>query len=165
MGNSIEVLPFVSVDTDFDMHWVWEQYDSQVMGNTIQSFHDDPAIVRIPNSKKAIAMTTYSNAPLCKYNPKKGITTIVKDCYNTLKNAAAVPLGITNCLNFGNPENEYVMHEFVETIIGMKEICEDLEFPVVSGNVSFYNETSGKGIMPTPVIGAVGLIEDYEKIQ
>ena len=163
MGNSIGVLPFVPIVTDFDMRWVWEQYDSQVMGNTIQSFHDDPAIVRIPNSKKAIAMTTYSNAPLCKYNPKKGITTIVKDCYNTLKNVGAEPLGITNCLNFGNPENEYVMHEFVETIIGMKEICEELEFPVVSGNVSFYNETSGKGIMPTPVIGAVGLIEDYEK--
>ena len=82
-----------------------------------------------------------------------------------MKNAGAEPLGITNCLNFGNPENEYVMYEFVETIIGMKEMCGELEFPVVSGNVSFYNETSGKGIMPTPVIGAVGLIEDYEKIQ
>jgi phosphoribosylformylglycinamidine synthase len=74
----------------------------------------------------------------------------------------AKPLGITNCLNFGNPENENVMYEFVQTIDGLKDACKQLKFPVVSGNVSFYNETSGKGIMPTPVVGAVGLIEDYE---
>ena len=150
---------------DFDMNWVREQYDSQVMGNTIKSFEDDEvAIVRIPNSKKAIAMTTYSDAPLCKYDPVRGAGIIVRNCYNTLKRNGATPLGITNCLNFGNPENEKVMYEFVETIIGMGEMCTELKFPVVSGNVSFYNETSGKGIMPTPVIGAVGLIDDYEKM-
>ena len=149
--------------TDFDMNWVREQYDSQVMGNTIKSFDDDEvAIVRIPNSKKAIAMTTYSNASLCKYEPARGVGIIIRICYNTLKRNGATPLGITNCLNFGNPENEKVMYEFTETIIGMEETCRELKFPVVSGNVSFYNETSGKGIMPTPVIGAIGLIENYE---
>ena len=160
--NPIGELPFLPVVSDFDKNWVWEQYDSQVMGNTIRGLQNDPAIVRIPDSKKAIAMTTYSHVQLCNYYPKRGIDIIIRHCYGALDRIGAEPLGITNCLNFGNPENEYVMHEFVETVIGMKEICEELKFPVISGNVSFYNETSGKGIMPTPVVGAVGLIENYE---
>jgi len=152
----------IPVVTDFDMNWVWEQYDSQVIGNTIQGPQADPAIVRIPNSKKAIAMTTLSCAPFCYYNPRSGIRNIIYDCYYKLMSVNAIPLGITNCLNFGNPENPSVMHDFKEVCIGMSETCEELLFPVVSGNVSFYNETSGKGIMPTPVIGGVGLIQDYE---
>ncbi len=152
----------IPVVTDFDMNWVWEQYDSQVIGNTIQGPQADPAIVRIPNSKKAIAMTTISCAPFCYYNPRSGIRNIIYDCYYKLMSVNAIPLGITNCLNFGNPENPSVMHDFKEVCIGMSETCEELLFPVVSGNVSFYNETSGKGIMPTPVIGGVGLIQDYE---
>ena len=87
---------------------------------------------------------------------------IIYDCYNKLLSVNAKPLGITNCLNFGNPENPNVMHDFKEVCLGMAEICKELKLPVVSGNVSFYNETSGKGIMPTPVIGGVGLIENYE---
>jgi phosphoribosylformylglycinamidine synthase len=146
----------------FDMNWVWEQYDSQVMGNTIRGPGQTPAIVRIPNSKKAIAMMTYSNAQYCNVDPKKGAESLVYYCYNDMLRVGAKPLGITNCLNFGNPENENVMYEFVQTIDGLKDACKQLRFPVVSGNVSFYNETSGKGIMPTPVVGAVGLIEDYE---
>ena len=142
----------IPVVTDFDMNWVWEQYDSQVIGNTIQGPQADPAIVRIPNSKKAIAMTTLSCAPFCYYNPRSGIRNIIYDCYYKLMSVNAIPLGITNCLNFGNPENPSVMHDFKEVCIGMSETCEELLFPVVSGNVSFYNETSGKGIMPTPVI-------------
>jgi len=152
----------IPIVTDFDMNWVWEQYDSQVIGNTIQGPQADPAIVRIPNSKKAIAMTTMSSAPFCHYNPRSGIRYIIYDCYNKLLSVNAKPLGITNCLNFGNPENPNVMHDFKEVCLGMAEICKELEFPVVSGNVSFYNETLGKGIMPTPVIGGVGLIENYE---
>jgi phosphoribosylformylglycinamidine synthase len=140
------------------MRWVWEQYDSQVMGNTIHGLQKDPAIVRIPNSNKGVAITTMSDAHTCNHNPRKGVASIIENCYNKLKAVGAEPLGITNCLNFGNPENKYVMHEFVETVTSMKETCEKLKFPVVSGNVSFYNETSGKGIMPTPVIGAVGLM-------
>ena len=149
----------------FDMNWVWEQYDSQVMGNTIRGPGQTPAIVRIPNSKKAIAMMTYSNAQYCNVDPKKGAESLVYYCYNDMLRVGAKPMGITNCLNFGNPENENVMYEFVQTIDGLKDACKQLKFPVVSGNVSFYNETSGKGIMPTPVVGAIGLIEDYGQIQ
>ena len=152
----------IPVVTDFDMNWVWEQYDSQVIGNTIQGPQADPAIVRIPDSKKALAITTISCAPFCYYNPRSGIRNIIYDCYYKLLSVNAKPLGITNCLNFGNPENPNVMHDFKEVCLGMSETCEELKFPVVSGNVSFYNETSGKGIMPTPVIGGVGLIENYE---
>ena len=151
----------VPIVTDFDMNWVWEQYDSQVMGNTIRGPQEDPAIVRIPNSRKAIAMTTMSNAPLCHYKPESGIKSIVYECYNKLISVNAKPLAITNCLNFGNPENRNVMSQFILVVLHMAGVCEELKFPVVSGNVSFYNETSGKGIMPTPVVGAVGLIDAY----
>jgi phosphoribosylformylglycinamidine synthase len=140
------------------MDWVWEQYDSQVMGNTIHGLQKDPAIVRIPNSNKGVAITTMSDAHMCNHNPKQGVASIIENCYNKLKAVGAEPLGITNCLNFGNPENENVMYEFAKTVMVMAETCKKLEFPVVSGNVSFYNETSGKGIMPTPVIGGVGLM-------
>jgi phosphoribosylformylglycinamidine synthase len=161
--GDINYAPFVPpIIPDFNMDWVWEQYDSQVMGNTIHGLQKDPAIVRIPNSNKGIAITTMSDVHLCDYNSKKGVASIIENCYNMLKDVGAEPLGITNCLNFGNPENENVMYEFATTVLSMAETCEKLKFPVVSGNVSFYNETSGKGIMSTPVIGAVGLIEDYE---
>jgi len=157
---SIDLSPFppVPVTPDFNMDWVWEQYDSQVIGNTIHGPQKDPAIIRIPNSNKGIAITTMSDASLCNHNPRNGITSIIENCYNRLKDVGAEPLGITNCLNFGNPENENVMYEFAKIVMVMAETCRKLEFPVVSGNVSFYNETSGKGIMPTPVIGGVGLM-------
>jgi len=143
---------------DFNMNWVWEQFDSQVIGNTIHGLQKDPAIVRLPNSNKGIAVTTISDASLCNHNPRIGVASIIETCYNKLKAVGAEPLGITNCLNFGNPENENVMYEFAKTVMVMADTCKKLKFPVVSGNVSFYNETSGKGIMPTPVIGGVGLV-------
>jgi phosphoribosylformylglycinamidine synthase len=158
--GTIDLSPFppVPITPDFNMDWVWEQYDSQVMGNTIHGLQKDPAIVRLPNSNKGIAITTMSDASLCNHNPRIGVASIVENCYNKLKDVGAEPLGITNCLNFGNPENENVMYEFARTVLSMAETCRKLEFPVISGNVSFYNETSGKGIMPTPVIGGVGLM-------
>jgi phosphoribosylformylglycinamidine synthase len=148
--------------TDFDMREVWEQYDSEVGGNTIKCF-ENVAIVRIPNSNKAIVMNTVANPYYCNYNPQLGVKSIIRNCYNNLAATGAAPLGLTNCLNFGNPENPEIMWEFTETIEGMKEVCEELKFPVVSGNVSFYNETDSQGIFPTPVIGGLGLIENYEK--
>ena len=157
--GTVDLAPFTPPTIpDFNMDWVWEQYDSQVMGNTIHGPQKDPAIVRLPNSNKGIAITTMSDASLCNHNPKQGVAFIIENCYNKLKAVGAEPLGITNCLNFGNPENENVMYEFAKTVMVMAETCKKLEFPVVSGNVSFYNETSGKGIMPTPVIGGVGLM-------
>ena len=158
--GTVDLAPFPPVPEvpDFNMNWVWEQYDSQVMGNTIHGLQKDPAIMRLPNSNKGIAITTMSNAPLCNHNPRIGVASIIETCYNKLKGVGAKPLGITNCLNFGNPENENVMYEFARTVLSMADTCKKLKFPVVSGNVSFYNETSGKGIMPTPVIGGVGLM-------
>ena len=158
--GTVDLAPFPPVPEvpDFNMNWVWEQYDSQVMGNTIHGLQKDPAIMRLPNSNKGIAITTISNAPLCNHNPRIGVASIIETCYNKLKGVGAKPLGITNCLNFGNPENENVMYEFARTVLSMADTCKKLKFPVVSGNVSFYNETSGKGIMPTPVIGGVGLM-------
>ena len=158
--GTVDLAPFppVSEVPDFNMNWVWEQYDSQVMGNTIHGLQKDPAIMRLPNSNKGIAITTISNAPLCNHNPRIGVASIIETCYNKLKGVGAKPLGITNCLNFGNPENENVMYEFARTVLSMADTCKKLKFPVVSGNVSFYNETSGRGIMPTPVIGGVGLM-------
>ena len=158
--GTVDLAPFPPVPEvpDFNMNWVWEQYDSQVMGNTIHGLQKDPAIMRLPNSNKGIAITTISNAPLCNHNPRIGVASIIETCYNKLKGVGAKPLGITNCLNFGNPENENVMYEFARTVLSMADTCKKLKFPVVSGNVSFYNETSGRGIMPTPVIGGVGLM-------
>ena len=158
--GTVDLAPFppVSEVPDFNMNWVWEQYDSQVMGNTVHGLQKDPAIMRLPNSNKGIAITTISNAPLCNHNPRIGVASIIETCYNKLKGVGAKPLGITNCLNFGNPENENVMYEFARTVLSMADTCKKLKFPVVSGNVSFYNETSGRGIMPTPVIGGVGLM-------
>ena len=147
--------------TDFDVREVWEQYDSQVLGNTIKSF-EDVAIVRLPNSPKAIAIITAANPYYCNYNPQLGVKSVIRHCHAKLNAIGSIPLAITNCLNFGNPENPEIMWEFTETIEGMKEVCEELKFPVVSGNVSFYNETDGVSIFPTPVIGAVGLIENYK---
>jgi phosphoribosylformylglycinamidine synthase len=132
------------------------------MGNTIHGITADPAIIRIPGSKKALALTTVSKANICKMDPILGTHTTVTLCYNLLKRVGAKPLAITNCLNFGNPEDPEVMMEFSGTVLAMAKACKLLDFPVVSGNVSFYNETDGKGILPTLVVGGVGLIEDYE---
>ncbi len=145
-----------------DPQWVREQYDSEVMGNTIKGINSDPAIIRIPGSKKALALTTVSHADICGMNPTIGAHTTVTWCYNLLKDAGARPLAITNCLNFGNPENPEIMKDFSEIVTAMSTTCELLDFPVVSGNVSFYNETDGEGILSTLVVGGVGLIEDYE---
>ena len=146
----------------FDRSWVWQQYDYEVMGNTIKNPWHDPAIIKIPNSNKAIAMTTVSDVEACNKNPKQGVIKVIQECYDLLESVGSKPLAITNCLNFGDPEEEKVMYQFVETIKGMKKICKELNFPVVSGNVSFYNGTSGSNIAPTPVIGGIGLIEDYK---
>ena len=142
--------------------WVWEQYDQDVMGNTIRGLRHDPAIVRIPGSKKAIAMSTFSNADLVGCDPSLGATTTIIQAWSAMKFAGAKPLAITNCMNFASPEDPETMHDFSRTVLAMASICKHLDLPVVSGNVSFYNETDGKGILPTPVIGIVGLIENYE---
>ena len=149
------------IDMDFDMNWVWDQFDSQVQGNTVKGIREPVAVVKIPNKDKYLAMTTNSDPYACYQNPKQGIQNCIEESYNQLKNVGAEPIALTNCLNFGNPKESHIMYEFAETIEGMKNICEKLDFPVVSGNVSFYNSTEGiyfDNIMPTPVVGVIGLI-------
>ena len=145
--------------------WVTEQYDQMVMGDTIERSGANAAIIKIHNKDKAIAVTVDSSANYCKSHPLSGGKQIVSESWRNLISVGAEPIAITNCLNFGNPENPEIMGEFAENILGIKEACEFLDYPVVSGNVSFYNGTNKNNIYPTPVIGGVGLIKDLKKIQ
>ena len=138
--------------------WITNQYDQLVMCDTAKQSGADAAIIRIHNKDKAIAVSVDSSANYCKAHPLSGGKQIVCENWRNLISVGAKPLAITNCLNFGNPENPEIMGEFAECLKGIKESCEFLNFPVVSGNVSFYNGTNNKNIYPTPVIGGVGLI-------
>ena len=138
--------------------WITQQYDQMVMNDTILKSGSDAAIIKIHNKDKAIAVTVDSSANYCKAHPLTGGKQIVCESWRNLISVGAKPIAITNCLNFGNPENPKIMGEFAESIMGIREACEYLDYPVVSGNVSFYNGTNQKNIHPTPVIGGVGLI-------
>tara|TARA_B100000029_G_scaffold304257_1_gene297126 strand:- start:2812 stop:5001 length:2190 start_codon:yes stop_codon:yes gene_type:complete len=144
--------------------WIWEQYDHTVMGDTVQKPGADSGIVRIHNTNKAVATSIDSSAVYCDAHPITGGKQIVCESWRNLIVTGAMPIAITNCLNFGNPEKEKNMGEFVECLEGINEASKFLNYPIVSGNVSFYNETKDKGIKPTPTIGGVGLIKDYKKI-
>jgi phosphoribosylformylglycinamidine synthase len=148
--------------------WVWEQYDQSVGADTIQRPGGDAAVVRVHGSKKAIAITTDCTPRYCYADPYEGGKQAVAEAYRNLCAVGARPLAITNCLNFGNPQRPEIMGQFVGCVEGMAEACKALDFPVVSGNVSLYNETknedgSSLAILPTPAIGAVGLLDDWEK--
>ncbi len=145
-------------------NWIASQYDQAVMCDTLQKSGGDSAVVRIHNKDKAIAISVDSSANYCKADPKSGGKQIVCENWRNLISVGAKPLAITNCLNFGNPEKPEVMGEFVECVDGIKEACEFLNFPVVSGNVSFYNETNSKSIYPTPVIGGIGILDNVKKV-
>ena len=140
--------------------WITNQFDQMVMCDTAQRSGSDAAIIRIHNKDKAIAVSVDSSANYCKSHPELGGKQIVCENWRNLIATGAKPLAITNCLNFGNPENSEIMGEFAECLQGIKEACEYLNYPVVSGNVSFYNGTNKKNIYPTPVIGGVGLINN-----
>ncbi len=144
-------------------NWITEQYDQMVMCDTAQRSGSDAAIVRIHGKEKAIAVSVDSSANYCKAHPLTGGKQIVCENWRNLIAVGAKPIAITNCLNFGNPENPEIMGEFAECLIGIKESCEHLNYPVVSGNVSFYNGTNQKNISPTPVIGGIGLITKFKK--
>ncbi len=144
--------------------WIWDQYDHTVMGDTIQKPGGDAGVVRIHGTKKAVAASVDSSASYCYSHPLTGGKQVVCESWRNLISVGAKPIAITNCLNFGNPEKEKNMGEFVECVEGIAEASKYLDFPIVSGNVSFYNETKDQGIKPTPTIGGVGLIKDYTKI-
>ncbi|MDC1463850.1 phosphoribosylformylglycinamidine synthase subunit PurL [Alphaproteobacteria bacterium] len=144
--------------------WIWQQYDHTVMGDTIQKPGGDAGVVRIHGTNKAVAASVDSSAVYCWAHPLSGGKQIVCESWRNLISVGAKPIAITNCLNFGSPENEENMGEFVECVQGLGEASAYLEFPVVSGNVSFYNQTKDIGIKPTPAIGGVGLIKDYQNM-
>ena len=144
--------------------WIWQQYDHTVMGDTIQKPGGDSGVVRIHGTEKAVAATIDSSATYCWAHPLTGGKQVVCETWRNLISVGAKPIAITNCLNFGSPEKEENMGEFVECVQGIGEACKYLEYPVVSGNVSFYNQTREIGIKPTPAIGGVGLIKNYKKM-
>jgi len=140
--------------------WIWEQYDHMVGADTLQRPGGDAAVVRVHGTRKALAMTTDCTPRYCFADPVEGGKQAVAETWRNLIAVGAKPLAITDCMNFGNPQRPEIMGQFVGCIEGMAEACRALDFPVVSGNVSLYNETDGTGILPTPAIGGVGLIED-----
>ena len=140
--------------------WVWEQYDHMVMTDTIQKPGGDSAVIRYHGKNKGIAATVDCVPRYCKAHPKSGAMQAVCETWRNLISVGAQPIAITNCLNFGNPEKKEIMGQFVDSINGMREACEALNYPVISGNVSLYNETNGVAIYPTPTIGGVGLLKN-----
>jgi phosphoribosylformylglycinamidine synthase II len=140
--------------------WIWEQYDHMVMTDTVQRPGGDAAVVRVHGTGKSLAISCDVTPRYCAADPREGAKQAVAECWRNLSAVGADPLAITDCMNFGNPERPEIMGEFAEAIEGMAEACTALAFPVVSGNVSLYNETNGVNIPPTPAVGGVGLIPD-----
>ncbi len=157
------LIKIISSPNNSNKSWITDQYDQSVMCDTAQKSGSDAAVIRIHNRDKAIAVSVDSSANYCNSHPVTGGKQIVCENWRNLIAVGAKPLAITNCLNFGNPENKEIMGEFAECLEGIKEACEFLNYPVVSGNVSFYNGTNKKNIFPTPVIGGVGLIKKLSK--
>lgn len=143
--------------------WVWEQYDHMVMGDTIQRPGADAGVVRVHGTNKGLAVTTDVTPRYVKADPYEGGKQAVAEAWRNLTAVGADPLAITDCLNFGSPENPKIMGQFVGAVEGMSEACTVLGFPVVSGNVSFYNETQSQAIAPTPAVGGIGLLPDLDK--
>ncbi len=143
--------------------WVWEQYDHVILGNTYQRPGGDAAVIRVEDGPKGLALTTDVTPRYCEADPFEGGKQAVAECWRNLTAVGATPLAITDNLNFGNPERPEIMGQLVGCIRGIAEACKKLDFPVVSGNVSLYNETNGKAILPTPSIGGVGVLADFSK--
>jgi phosphoribosylformylglycinamidine (FGAM) synthase-like enzyme len=144
--------------------WVYRQYDHMVRTNTAVLPGADAAVVRIKETRRALAISLDGNGRYCAANPRAGARLMVAEAARNVVCVGAQPIAITNCLNFGSPERPEVMWSFSEVIDGIAEACRAFNTPVVSGNVSFYNETEGRGILPTPVIGMVGLMEDVKRV-
>ncbi len=144
--------------------WVYRQYDHMVRTNTVVLPGADAAVVRIKETRKALAIALDGNGRYCAANPREGAKLVVAEAARNVVCVGARPIAITNCLNFASPERPEVMWSFSEVIDGMAEACLAFNTPVVSGNVSFYNETEGRGVLPTPVIGMIGLIEDVKRV-
>ncbi len=143
--------------------WVWEQYDHVILGNTVQRPGGDAAVVRVEEGPKGLALTADVTPRYCEADPFEGGKQAVAEAWRNITAVGGKPLALTDNLNFGNPERPEIMGQFVGCLRGIAEACRALDFPVVSGNVSLYNETNGKGILPTPTIGGVGLLDDFTR--
>jgi phosphoribosylformylglycinamidine synthase len=145
--------------------WVYEQYDTWIQGNSLQRPGGDAGVIRVdgPNPKKALAFSSDVTPRYCEADPFEGGKQAVAECWRNLTAVGAEPIAATDNLNFGNPERPEIMGQLVEAVRGIGEACRALDFPIVSGNVSLYNETNGRGILPTPTIGGVGLIDDWSR--
>ncbi|HXA40195.1 MAG TPA: phosphoribosylformylglycinamidine synthase subunit PurL [Phenylobacterium sp.] len=159
------VLKLISAPDMASKRWLWEQYDRHVMADTLEdsSTGADAGIVRVHGTKKALAVTSDVTPRYVQADPYEGGKQAVAEAWRNLTSVGALPIAITDNLNFGNPERPAIMGQIVRAIEGMAEACRALDFPVVSGNVSLYNETNGAAIPPTPTVGAVGLIADYAR--
>jgi phosphoribosylformylglycinamidine synthase II len=143
--------------------WVWEQYDHVILGNTLQRPGGDAAVVRVLDGPKGLALTADVTPRYCEADPFEGGKQAVAEAWRNITAVGGRPLALTDNLNFGNPERPEIMGQFVGCLRGISQACKALDFPVVSGNVSLYNETNGRGILPTPTIGGVGLLDDFTK--
>ncbi len=144
--------------------WVWQQYDHMVQTNTVEApGAGDAGVIRIKGTQRGLAMALDGNGRWCYLDPRLGAMHAVAEACRNVACSGATPIGATNCLNFGNPEKPHIMWQFSQTVDGITKACEELEVPITGGNVSFYNETLGEGIYPTPVLGIVGVLEDVHK--
>jgi phosphoribosylformylglycinamidine synthase len=162
-----DLLKLVACPDLASRRWIWEQYDSQVGADTLQRSGGDAAVVRVHGTRKALAMSTDCSPRYCFADPYEGGKQAVAETYRNISAVGATPLAITNCLNFANPQRPDIMGQIVGCLEGMGDACRALDYPIVSGNVSLYNESKatggGSAILPTPAIGGVGLMQDYAK--
>jgi phosphoribosylformylglycinamidine synthase len=163
MSNADALKKLVGSPDLSSKRWVWEQYDHLILGNTVQTPGGDAAIVRVLDGPKGLALTTDVTPRYCEADPVAGGKQAVAEAWRNITAVGGRPLAVTDNLNFGNPERPEVMGQFVGCIRGIADACRALDFPVVSGNVSLYNETNGRGILPTPTIGAVGVLDDVKR--
>jgi phosphoribosylformylglycinamidine synthase len=159
-----EFLNLLASPTIASKRWVYRQYDHMVRTNTLVLAGMGAGVIRVKGTNRALAMSTDGNGRYCYADPRRGAMLAVAEAARNVACAGAVPIGATNCLNFGNPERSEIMWQFAEAVEGISEACRALDIPITGGNVSLYNETDGTAIYPTPILGVVGLIEDASRV-
>jgi phosphoribosylformylglycinamidine synthase subunit PurL len=157
-----ELLALLATPTVADKSWVWRQYDHQLFLNTVAGPGADAAVLRLKDTDRALAVSTDGKGRFCRLDPRTGARLAMLEAARNVACVGARPVAVVNCLNFGNPEHPEVMWQFAEVIDGMSEACAALEIPVIGGNVSFYNESQGRDIDPTPVMGLLGVIDELD---
>jgi phosphoribosylformylglycinamidine synthase len=158
-----ELLALLATPTIAEKRWVWSQYDHQLFLNTVVAPGADAAVLRVKETTKGLALSTDGKARFCRLDPRTGGRLVVLEAARNVACSGAVPRALVNCLNFGNPEHPEVMWQFAEAVEGIAEACEALGIPVVGGNVSFYNESRGTDIDPTPVVAVIGVVDDLAR--